>query len=428
MNKITSYGVISQIYILAQNPEVGLVSRSFYEYSTLDSVRVDFLIKKFGKTSILKIENHDFKYCSRLFVREGLVLKLLEKECQYDTETPTTSNNRTKYYVPEIDINQNEGKLLGLAVRYRRTKIIKQILKAHKIKPDIKLHKSERKIILHPKAFMVGLFSKGLCDMLEEEGPDLMELFSTNGMKKYTYDCILYEFCKRENTNYVKLIIEKGADVHAFNNLSLRLSCEKGNLEIVKHLVENGADIHAKDNDSLKFATKFGNLDVFKYLVEKGANIHAKNEDAFKKGYFYLVKSGVDICSFGYDLLKNACAEGHLGIFKYLIQNSIDIHENNDKALRMANIRFNTDDFLKIASRNGNFHVIKYLNKNGANIASIGNKNPSNNDLNRLSDIFNYIRVYSTTSSHKNRTTGYASNSNTNFNGDIHELNQSTHY
>ena len=49
---------------------------------------------------------------------------------------------------------------------------------------------------------------------------------------------------------------------------------------IEKYLVEKGANIHAKDEYSVRVASKYGHLKVVKYLVEKGGNIHADDENA----------------------------------------------------------------------------------------------------------------------------------------------------
>jgi len=70
-------------------------------------------------------------------------------------------------------------------------------------------------------------------------------------------------------------------------NASLCRASENGHLEVVKLLVEKGADIHADNDYSLKWASGNGHLEVVKLLVEKGANIHANNDCAFQLASIY---------------------------------------------------------------------------------------------------------------------------------------------
>jgi ankyrin repeat protein len=63
-------------------------------------------------------------------------------------------------------------------------------------------------------------------------------------------------------------------------NNQLALSCHLGTLEKVKSLVEQGADIHAQNDATLRMSTSNGHLEVVKYLVEQGADINANNDTA----------------------------------------------------------------------------------------------------------------------------------------------------
>jgi ankyrin repeat protein len=65
----------------------------------------------------------------------------------------------------------------------------------------------------------------------------------------------------------VKLLVEQGSDIHAYDDYVLRWSARNGHLEIVKHLVENGASIHAQDDFALIWSAANGHLEVVKYLV-----------------------------------------------------------------------------------------------------------------------------------------------------------------
>lgn len=51
---------------------------------------------------------------------------------------------------------------------------------------------------------------------------------------------------------------------------------------MVKYLIEQGADIHIYDDYSLRLASEYEYLDIVQYSIENGANIHAR-DDAFKE-------------------------------------------------------------------------------------------------------------------------------------------------
>ena len=72
----------------------------------------------------------------------------------------------------------------------------------------------------------------------------------------------------------VKLLIEKGSNIHVDDDYALKWSAINGHLPVVKFLIKKGADIHAKNNRALIWSAGKGHLDVVKFLVEKGANNH----------------------------------------------------------------------------------------------------------------------------------------------------------
>ncbi|PWA01312.1 hypothetical protein BB558_002599 [Smittium angustum] len=287
MDKISSYGILSRIYVLAQNINLGLVSRNFHEISTLDSVRASFLIKKFGKNNILKFKSYGFVHFNNLSKRQELVLKLLEKGSGLNskskqnlfkfsiergwnkiveyflnnfletteekfreivvqermnenyTELSISPNNNFKYYIPTIYINQNNGEWLRLAVYYRQMNITKQLLNAHKIKPKIESDKLKAKILPHPKATIIDLSLKGSCDILEEGGLDLMKIFLLNGLERCFIDSIFREFCYRGNVKFTKFLVENEGYVFPNNSeYGLMSTRTVDRTDIVKHLLE----------------------------------------------------------------------------------------------------------------------------------------------------------------------------------------------
>ena len=59
---------------------------------------------------------------------------------------------------------------------------------------------------------------------------------------------------KNGHTETVKLLLDRGADIHAWNDYALRLAAENGHTETVKLLLDRGADIHAGNDYALRYA------------------------------------------------------------------------------------------------------------------------------------------------------------------------------
>mgnify|MGYP002404279905 CR=1 FL=1 len=57
---------------------------------------------------------------------------------------------------------------------------------------------------------------------------------------------------------------------------------------MVNFLVEKGANIHAENDMALQWVYRNGYLEMAKFLVENGTNIHANHST-----YRYLVKHGI---------------------------------------------------------------------------------------------------------------------------------------
>ena len=52
-------------------------------------------------------------------------------------------------------------------------------------------------------------------------------------------------------TEIVELLLEAGADVHAWEDVALRLAADGGHVETIQALLEAGADVHAENDESL---------------------------------------------------------------------------------------------------------------------------------------------------------------------------------
>jgi hypothetical protein len=144
------------------------------------------------------------------------------------------------------------------------------------------------------------------------------------------------------NLALVKILVELGADVHAYDEQALRAAVIRGSLEITRYLVEHhNADIHIIHNLVLHYAAMCGYLDIMKYVVEyHNVNIHVDGDMP----------------------LRIAMVHGQLTIVRYLMEH------------RHVNITAVNDYSIHLASTFGHFETAWYLVCNGANEAYLSHK------------------------------------------------------
>jgi ankyrin repeat protein len=87
------------------------------------------------------------------------------------------------------------------------------------------------------------------------------------------YDDALHWAASNGYLEVCKLLLENGADVHAWNDHSFRRAAENGHSEVCRLLLEHGADIHAEDDGALRWAALNGHFEICKFLLENGADL-----------------------------------------------------------------------------------------------------------------------------------------------------------
>ena len=103
-------------------------------------------------------------------------------------------------------------------------------------------------------------------------------------------DTPLHEACLQGSVKIVKLLIEKGADLSAYNNdyeIPLHVACKEGHVDIVKELLKPGhgdvkSMIAARDNEGnscMHLAVESGVFETVKVLLLLRADPNAKNTD-----------------------------------------------------------------------------------------------------------------------------------------------------
>ena len=73
---------------------------------------------------------------------------------------------------------------------------------------------------------------------------------------------------------YVNVLLAAGANVHAQNDMALRVASKKGHVDVVQILLAAGADVHAQNDTALLWASEWDHVDVVQVLLAAGANVH----------------------------------------------------------------------------------------------------------------------------------------------------------
>ena len=56
---------------------------------------------------------------------------------------------------------------------------------------------------------------------------------------------------------YVNVLLAAGANVHAQNDMALRVASKKGHVDVVQILLAAGADVHAQNDTALLWASEW---------------------------------------------------------------------------------------------------------------------------------------------------------------------------
>jgi len=134
-----------------------------------------------------------------------------------------------------------------------------------------------------------------------------------------------------KQTELVKSLIEKGADVNATDNekyTPLTLAVQSNNKDVVNILIERDADVDARDSSGytpLLWATYSGNVEIVKILIDGGADVDIDD-------------------SYGTTPLIIAVSSGHFEIAKLLIEEDADV-------LAMDSRSYKASDHLNVSQK-----------------------------------------------------------------------------
>jgi hypothetical protein len=136
----------------------------------------------------------------------------------------------------------------------------------------------------------------------------------------YKDDLAIVRAAEVGNLDIIKYLVEKGADVNAQSGAPMTASVDGGHLDNVKYLIENGADLKINEYSDLYLAAERGNIDMIKYFIEEERSIesHAK---------YIKILEGIFM-----EAIRNINDD----IIRYMVENQVDIHTEDDVAMFLA--------------------------------------------------------------------------------------------
>ncbi|PVU84707.1 hypothetical protein BB559_007446, partial [Furculomyces boomerangus] len=391
---------------------VRFVSREFYEISTLDSIRADFLLHKLGKVNAITVQNENFIPYPNIFKKQELVLNLLKKGATPDNESAhllfQISVEREWESVVEYLLNLfreatfegfNIADILGCLMpgplRKSNCESIDKPTRQKKLYVPVVNNANynyfkhlDRGVSSNPITYIDMGFEKSFRFAVSKGNANITKLLlnahkilpkiqpNDPSTKIITHHkvimssfklgklCDMFEKCGFE---LLELFYKYEPGLFYINGSIFSEFCKRGNMEFVKFMAENIMGPERNLN-------YFGNY----YRIPKGGSENIPNFHGFSNTLFNsdkgialknsiesgnldiltrLIENGFDINVVSKEGLLIACEKGHLNVVKYLIEKGADIHAVDDYPLR-------------IACEKGYLSLVEYLVKNGANIRS----------------------------------------------------------
>ncbi|PVZ97362.1 hypothetical protein BB558_006656 [Smittium angustum] len=413
MNKLTGYQIISKIFILSQNPEVRFVSREFYEISTLDSIRADFLLHKLGKVNAITVQNKNFIPYPNIFKKQELVLNLLKKGATPDTESAhllfQISVEREWENIVEYLLNLfreatwEDFRLaiisgrprLGYSQQHIFVSIDTPIEQTKFYVPVVNntnydyFNKFDRKVFSNPITYIDMGFKKSFGKAVSKGNANIVKLL-LNAHKilpklelndphtkiathhKVIMDslkldklCDMFEKCGFE---LLELFYKYEPELSYINGSIFSEFCKRGNMKFVKFMTENKMGLERNRHYSRVYdeilERDSGNIfnlprhhKTF-FSIDNGIALKNAIENGQIDILKYIVEKGTDINAANQECLIIACEKGQIDILKYLIEKGADVHAASKGCLNSV-------------IENGQIDILKYLIEKGADVHAV---------------------------------------------------------
>ncbi|KAG0169425.1 hypothetical protein DFQ28_003684 [Apophysomyces sp. BC1034] len=248
------------IFVLAQNPQFPLVSRTYWHLSKSPLVRAKYLVHRFGKAAALGSRSMACK-----IVTLDVIDNLLKLHCD-----PKADDDWLSWNACERD-DCPLGSIILRAIKDTKGSL-GHFLNIAAIKGAIGL------IDLLVNTFSVDINQPdGACLALalacaENQVATVRHLMTRYGCDVHWHrERHLRRACLQGFAELVELLLP-GADVHAFNDAALQNAAHRGHWMIVNQLLQAGADPQANRNGPIQSAIFNGDARSLRYLLDAGAD------------------------------------------------------------------------------------------------------------------------------------------------------------
>ena len=127
-------------------------------------------------------------------------------------------------------------------------------------------------------------FSEESDDLTKDLGigieAQIKEFMKSIEKRHYSLNDALVDCAEYGKILFVKYLLKKGADVHAYGDRALNLACANGHADIVNVLLKAGADPRVNKDEFLITASRNGHTDVVELLLRYGSNPRARKDSA----------------------------------------------------------------------------------------------------------------------------------------------------
>jgi hypothetical protein len=89
---------------------------------------------------------------------------------------------------------------------------------------------------------------------------------------------IIAEACKVGDISYLEEKRKEGYDLHADNELLLRMCSEQGYFDVVEYLIKQGADVNIVNGRAIDWAIINQHISIIKLLIENGCKVSGKKQ------------------------------------------------------------------------------------------------------------------------------------------------------
>ncbi|KAL1929972.1 hypothetical protein VTP01DRAFT_1126 [Rhizomucor pusillus] len=317
--------LLTQIFVYAQNPNLAVVSKSFWGLSQSSLVRSQYLFHRYGKIASL-----GERAMSSKIANIDVVDNLLRMGCNPRADGDwlywkACENQDEELCAKLLDAMQPSKRTLGhflnVAAMKGSTNIIDLIVNSYNA--DIHQPNGEDRVLMLACA-------ENQVDVVRH----LMEKYGCDIHRNRERH--LRRACLHGHVELVELLLP-GADVSMFNDAALQNAAHKGHWQIVDRLLEAGANPQANRNAPLKYAISNNNLSSVISLLRAGADPRCQQDWP----------------------LRHACRNDAAEIVRILLAHHADPDALNGMPLREA-------------LRAGNYDIARQLLEHGADPNSTG--------------------------------------------------------